>query len=332
MHPYNYDFGGIKVWFTRTHLAVHRIRIDNHLIIPVGTVDRVVYMRILSAAMNLLIVGIHIGIQHLVVADEWNYQFVLHVSQQQPLHPLNNLIQPLTLGVHDAVDRVALTMLNGRKTNILSTSNDLEPSFVYGLTHRYRRHVRSLSDWSQLRIRMGATSCATPLTNSLDAWWTVIVTFVTAYIRQYPSLHTGQDRLVQDWLVSIGMLDTGLIGTISMMYFNQVLHALSSNQQWVHDFLWGKIVLSVRTDRPDGLPSIWVHQRTIETAIGATGKTVCLYDQSMADLLPEIGLADKLVFDTFHGVLQALEDTFRANPEFYLVTLCPSKIRCSIAS
>jgi hypothetical protein len=318
MHTYNYDFGGIKVWFTRDNLAVHRIRIDNQMLIPFGNVDRIVYMRIISAAMNLLTMSIHIGIQHLIVADEWNYQFSLHVALNQP-HPLENLIKPLTLGVRDAANGVALTMVNGRKTNILSTISDLEPSFIFGLANRYRRNIQSVADWSVLRTRIG-TSSTTPLTNSLDAWWTVIVEFVTCYTRQYPSLHDGNDMMVRTWLMSIGTLDIGLVRTISMMYFNQVLHALSSNHQWVHDFLWGKIVSSVRIDKPDGLPSIWVHQRTIETAIGTTGNTVCLYDQSMADFLPDIGLADKLVFDQFHRVLQDLEDTFRTNPDLYLVT------------
>lgn len=330
MRDVNYGLGGMQVRFSSRDMTVSSITIDKEVLPLDGVIDVKVYRRIIATAGVLMTFSIHLGIHHLVVGDEWNYLFSVHVPETETTpHPLHNLVRYMALGVREITNAASTVLLNGLKTNVASTISDLEPSVVLGLTQRYRHTVSEVSDWSVIRTRIVGT-VETPLSKSLDAWWTVICNFVEAYVAHYPSLTT--DEQVQAWLSSIGMVDVGVVRTVSMMYFNQVVHELASNNQWVDDALSGKVYLSTRSDKEDGIPSLWVHQRTIETLISTTGNTIRFFDRSLADYLPDvITQDDKKVFDDFYQSLQELETLFRSDPTVYLSILCPSNVECSIA-
>ena len=62
--------------------------------------------------------GIHFGVQHKIVADEWNYLFANSVYKQNKTHPLVALVKPLTLAVLDSGNDSVIIAENSKSSGL----------------------------------------------------------------------------------------------------------------------------------------------------------------------------------------------------------------------
>lgn len=286
------------------------------------------YMRIVTSINVYTTLSIHLGVQHLVVADDWNYMFYKHVQSRAPLHPIREILAPLIAGVSDTVDMANLVLANRNEHNYLSVMTNLTSESVLRLT---RRHS---SDSDLIDERLLAVD--SPITNTLLLWDKVFEKFAKISVESvYPSEEELQkDSPINEWLQVVGSDDAApsrkkLVDVIRAMYMNTVKHEILSNDQLLHDTLDNKLVFSVRNDKSNGLPSAWVHLRTIGTAISTSGDAFRLVDKSLSEYSSITMVGG--IFDGLHQDILALATKIESDPQSYSLMLHPKNIECSIA-
>ena len=96
--------------------ALYGMGIDNVLI---EIDNEIIYKRIIASAMTYGTWGVHFGIQHAIISDDWNYQFGQNVYANDNTHPLAALVKPLCVGVQEIMNLASLVLVN----NFLSIWN-----------------------------------------------------------------------------------------------------------------------------------------------------------------------------------------------------------------
>lgn len=342
--PLLYDnyhgYGGIVTFDNDMNLET--IELNNEVVHNSSTsADESVFKQIVASALCLGTWGIHFGVQHKIVADEWNYQFANCVYKQNNQHPLVALVKPVTLAVSSTNNTGHLVLVSNLDTCISSIISNIKAKYVVEMGHQYSvtndtadiQKLKNVADWTHIKSRMNGI--ATPLTKSFDAWWNIMSSLVSDYVDIYytDDAAVTSDALVSQWLSSISM-DISLSGlkeTITMMYFNQINHELFSNSQLVHDLINNKLFYNVRSDDPNSLPSSAVHLQTIQTMLVTDGGTVRFLNHHFEDLVTDGNQMAKDTFIKFRSDITQLASDFDNNPTDYLPLVHPTNVECSIA-
>lgn len=332
---YYYNLGGYIEFDSNMNLS--KIIQDNVTVFSTSQNDNdiipadgdIVYKRIMSSILTIGTWSIHAGFQHITIADNYNYQFCQNVYKNNPNHCLVPLIKPLTLSVAETNDFGLVVLFNSLDSSIASVISNLPGKSVIDLasTHTGSSDVSDLSEWNAIKNRLGPVE--TPLKRSLEVWWNTMYEFVSKYVDVYYKKpeDISNDTDVMNWLNSINKTD--LKETITVMYFNNILHELFANPQLLNDLIEDKLFFVTRNDKPDGKPSSVIQNKAIETMIGTTGGTIKFSDKSFGYLVTD-GNQDAIkVFDYFHKKINEIGEIF--NTDGYLPYLHPSVIECSIA-
>lgn len=285
------------------------------------------YMRIVTTINVHITVAIHLGLQHLVFADDWNYLFYKHVETIEPFHHLKEIISPLTSGVAETVDMANLVLANENEWNYLSVMTGLTSKSIIKLVNTYKD--------TPLLVEKRLSRLNTPLTKTLGLWSDVFERFCRSVVA---ILYNNEEDLQYDepvlqWLTSIDSNSPNdrekLERTLCRMYMNTVAHEILSNPQLLEDTLENKLVFSVRKDKDTGLPSAWVHLRTIGTAMSTSGDAFRLIDESLAN--KDSSYMFQSVFDTLYQDLLNIASIIETDPKEYSMMIHPKNVESSIA-
>ena len=292
-----------------------------------GTPSTIQYMRIVTTINVHTTVAIHLGLQHLVFADDWNYLFYKHVETVEPFHPLKEILSPLTSGVAETVDMANLVLANENEWNYLSVMTGLSSKSIVALVNTYKA--------TPLLVEKTLSRLNTPLTKTLGLWRDVFERFCTGVVA---ILYHNEEDLQNDepvlrWLTSIESDSPNdrekLERTLCRMYMNTVAHEILSNPQLLEDTIENKLVFSVRNDKETGLPSGWVHLRTIGTAMSTSGDAFRLIDESLAN--KDSSFIFQSVFDTLYQDLRHIASIIETDSKEYSMMIHPKNVECSIA-
>lgn len=328
MHDYYYKFGGIVTFDKDMKLESINIGGENQ---PLD--NEIVYKRIIATAMTYGTWGIHFGIQHAIISDDWNYQFGQKVYSKDNNHPLAALVKPLCVGVQEIMNLASLVLVNKLDTSI-AAGNNIRGKDISGMRSEFLADVYKVAHWPTMRNHIFG-SLDNEITRSFDAWWTLMHGTMTNYVNIY---YQDDDSVVHDinvaeWLTQINMnvSKASLIDTLTMMFFNQITHELFSNPQIIHDLITLKLQYVVRNDYDHGLPSYFVHLRNIETLVVTNGGTSRFINIEMEQFVVDDNQVAKDVLVQFRTDVQNLAAEFDNNPDRYLPLLHPSLIESSIA-
>jgi len=287
------------------------------------------YMRIVTTINVYATVSIHLGVQHLTLADDWNYTFYKKVNTKSPFHPLKDPLFPLQLGVANTVDLANMVLANNNPYNYLCVMTNLTPNSILQLVKR--NTVKPTLDIYQNLLQI-----PTPITNTLRLWSDVFLRYSHNIVDKIyiNSEDFNIDDCVQEWLHEIdpttkNSLDK-LKSVIYIMYMNTVFHEIVSNPQLVKDTVHNKLVFSVRNDKSDGLPSAWVHLRTIGTSISTSGNSIRLVQHNISNLSTDTFL-DECYDCLFNDIIDIAFTIEEDNDTQYTSLLHPDNIECSIA-
>jgi hypothetical protein len=343
LHDNYHKYGGIVTFDDDMNLET--IELNNEVVYSSNSEDdpshEIVFKQIVASALCVGTWGIHFGVQHKIVADEWNYQFANAVYKKNNSHLLVALIKPLTLAVSSTNNTGHMILVSKLDTCISSIISNINAKYIVEMGNYYSVEndilnsdkISEVADWTKIKSRLN--NIDTPLVKSFDAWWNIIQSFVSDYVNIYYSDDNQviSDQLVNMWLTNIGMnvsLD-GLKSTISMMYFNQINHEVFSNSQLVHDLMNNKLFYCVTKDQVDGVPASVVHLQAIQTMLATDGGTVRFLSHPFEDLVSDDNQAAKDAFVKFRDDIKKLAENFDSNPADYLPLVHPSNIECSIA-
>ena len=342
LHDNYYSYGGVITFDNDMNLET--INLNNEVVYNSDgstPIDDIVFKQVVSSALCLGTWGVHFGVQHKIVADEWNYLFANTVYKQNKTHPLVAIVKPVTLAVSATNNTGHMVLVSKLDTCISSIISNIKAKYVVDMGLHFTNtgdsidtvKLSKVADWTQIKARLN--SIDTPFVKSFDAWWNIMSSFVSDYVNIYYANDDAvtTDALVTAWLSSIGMtvsLDS-LKSTLTMMYFNQINHEVFSNTQLVHDLINNKIFYCLTKDQPDGLPASPVHLQAIETMSATSGGTVRFMSHSFDDLVSDDNQAAKDVFVKFRDDVAQLATDMDNNPDDYVQLVHPSNVECSIA-
>ena len=328
IHDYYYKFGGIVTFDKDMKLESINIEREDQVLDNV-----IIYKRIIASAMTYGTWGVHFGIQHAIVSDDWNYQFAQNVYSNDNTHPLAVLVKPLCVGVQEIMNLASLVLVNKLDTSI-AAGNNIRGKDISDLNNVFLTDIHKVAHWPTMRSHIFGVF-ENELTRSFDAWWTLMHGTITNYVNIY---YQDDDSVIYDiqvaqWLTQINMnvSKASLIDTLTMMYFNQITHELFSNPQIIHDLITLKLQFVVRNDKEHGLPSYFVHLRNIETLVVTNGGTSRFINIEMEQFVKDDNQLAKDVLVQFRTDVQNLATEFDNNPDRYSSLLHPSLIESSIA-
>ena len=328
MRHYYHKFGGV-VTFDKD-MKLESINIEGN---DESLDNEIIFKRIIASAMTYGTWGIHFGIQHCIISDDWNYQFAQKVYSKNKNHPLAVLVKPLCVGVQEIMNLASLVLVNKLDTSI-AAGNNIRGKDISGMRSDFLVDVKKVAHWPTMRSYIfGILDNA--ITRSFDAWWTLMNRTIANYVNIY---YQDDDSVVHDinvaeWLTQINMnvSKASLIDTLTMMFFNQITHELFSNPQIIHDLITLKLQYVVRNDYDHGLPSYFVHLRNIETLVVTNGGTSRFINIEMEQFVIDDNQGAKDVLIQFRTDVQNLASEFDNNSDRYLPLLHPSLIESSIA-
>lgn len=341
LHDDYHKYGGIVTF--NNNMDLESIELNNEMVYTSesSNVNDSVFKQIIASVLCLGTWGVHFGIQHKIIADEWNYQFANAVYKQNNSHPLVALIKPVTLAVSSTNNTGHMVLVSKLNTCISSIISNINAKYVVEMGHHYSivddslnsQKISESANWNNIKARLN--NMDTPFVKSFDAWWNIMESFVSNYVDIYYNDNNAvmSDSFVCVWLTNIGMdvsLD-GLKSTITMMYFNQINHEVFSNSQLVHDLMNNKLFYCVRNDENNNLPASVVHLQAIQTMLATDGGTVRFLNHPFEDLVSDNNQAAKDTFVKFRDDINNLASNFDSNPDNYIPLVHPSNIECSIA-
>ena len=328
MHDYYYKFGGIVTFDKDMKLESINIGGEDK---PLD--NEIVFKRIIATAMTYGTWGIHFGIQHAIISDDWNYQFGQKVYSKDNNHPLAVLVKPLCVGVQEIMNLASLVLVNKLDTSI-AAGNNIRGKDISGMRSEFLADFYKVAHWPTMRNYIFGV-LDNEITRSFEAWWTLMHGTMTNYVNIYYQDDNSvvHDINVAEWLtqININVSKASLIDTLTMMYFNQITHELFSNPQIIHDLITLKLQYVVRNDYDHGLPSYLVHLRNIETLVVTNGGTSRFINIEMEKFVVDDNQGAKDTLVQFRTNVQDLATEFDNNPDRYLPLLHPSLIESSIA-
>ena len=221
--------------------------------------DSYVCTRVISHFHTYLQWSCHLGLCHTIISDEWLYMLKKHVKTE---HPLNKLLDNIRDGVDGAVDVAGLVLVNGMSTNIACVISDISPVALRSMVFMNHDNFERFFHMNQLNMSLPDGA----MKRTLNRWWTIFEHLAFKYEK------FKDDASVVKWLESIHNNSHSLTETITMMFFNMVIHELFSNIQMLNDAVENKVFSCVRTD---GLnPCSYIHQRYIETLVATSGNSL----------------------------------------------------------
>ena len=231
LHDNYHSYGGVVTF--NNNMDLETIEFNNEIVYnntDSTPVDDIVFKRVISSALNLGTWGIHFGVQHKIVADEWNYLFANSIYKQNKTHPLVALVKPVTLAVSSTNNTGHMVLVSKLDTCISSIISNVKSKYIVDMGLHYSNtgdsiHTGKLSkvtDWNRIKARLN--NMDTPFVKSFDAWWNIMSSFVSDYVNIYyaDDAAVTADALVSAWLLSVGTsvsLDN-LKSIITIMYFN----------------------------------------------------------------------------------------------------------------
>lgn len=231
---------------------------------------------------------VHLGLNHLLIGDEWNYLFFKHVSQD---HPVASLIKPVAFGVAAGANLAGLILLNDLDTCIAAALSNYTPQSLRTLTRRRVKHAKDFIHFPTMMQRIcgdeGMEKCP-PTMKALGLWWRVLEDFVSEYIDS-TGTHELDDGL-KAWLSELKIFDEPSIDdlktAITMMYFNGVIHELFSNEQMNHDAFKNRVVFLCDRRDDNELPCAYVQERAVEVLVATSGASSQLWNTDYEHLAP----------------------------------------------
>jgi len=329
-----YNYGGYLEF--DKNLTLLRIEIDS---IEVYSLENnfipdndIIYKRVLASLLTLATWSIHLGLNHCTVGDDWNYKYAENVYKYDKEHPLNAIIKPVTTGVAEGVNLASLILVNNLPTSIASCGNNIMPSDISKLCLSNIMNIDNYLHYPTIKKKQNNLN--TDMNITLEKWWDIIESFVKDYVSIYynNTKSVNDDMRIYKWLESLNrdISLEGLISTISIMYFNQVVHELFSNPQLINDFFENKLFLCINKETEDGIPSAMIHNRSIESLIGTNGGTLRFVSYDFSVLVKDNNENAKDAFRNFRKNLIKFSEEFETNSNLVKI-LNPKYIESSTA-
>lgn len=269
---------------------------------------------------------VHLGINHVLVGDEWNHSFLRSIDTE---HPLTPLIRPVTFGVAAGVNLAGLILLNNLDTCIASALSNYTPTSLKKLT---RRRVDSLKDFVHfptISARLSGNNF--PVVNALGHWWNVLEEFVSAYV---DACDITMDTQINLWLSKLKIFsDTPTVNdlktAITIMYFNAVVHELFSNEQMNHDAFNNRLIFVCDKRSSDEIPCAYVQERAVEVLVATSGASTQLATTDYGLLTTDETCLK--VLNRLKASVQEIGQIMKADPQLYAQTLLPMNVEASVA-
>jgi len=212
---------------------------------------------------------------------------------------------------------------------ISATVCNITPKSVERLTSTYAQDVKSVVHFPTMKSL--TDNLDTPTMRTLEAWWTIIHKFIHDFVNVYYSedddvFNDIEIRTFLELIRAESVSLNELVNSLAMMYFNNVIHELYSNDQHTHDVMQTKHIWVCH--KHSQMPSYHLQERLADLLIGTSGKSVGFEEALVLTDMKDPNVIS--IINDFYSNINNLASDIEKDDVDYVRYLHPNSIESSI--
>ena len=290
---------------------------------------------VLSATMQYCTIVHHATINHMHVSDNILFSFANNIFKNDKKHILIPLLATVANGTVEVNDSASVSLVNLGKS-LASDITSFNQVDVQSMTNKTQIDYRDLVFYPQIEQNI-LDFKDLPVIKSLKKWWEIINPFIESYIGLYYKTDKDilNDQNLCNWLRDQNESENlnGLVKICSMLYYNNVVHTLFSNQTFIkilHDP--EKLITTPPTNiYENNLVDLSKQLRAILTFLTTAGKTFQWIDNPIHESITiSVDKEVESCFKNFHANVNKLMNEWEEDDDL-IDTIHPKNIACSVA-